>query len=119
MFLRNIPLERCTCFTLITAHLQSRSAGSGHYIDALFTLILQQINEFWLIPVGRLDLYRFATPAIFEVFTKLVLRIQGFFVVKQSTKVIYPRRFEETLRVCLQGSGRSRFRIHVPSNRPQ
>jgi hypothetical protein len=116
---RNIPLEGCTCCTVITVHLQSRSAGSGHYIDALFTLIVQQINEFWLIPVGRLDLYRFATSAIFEVFTALVLRIQGFFVVKQSTRVIYPRRFEETFRFCLQGSGWSRFRIYVPSNRPQ
>jgi hypothetical protein len=66
--------------------LQSRSAGSGHYIDALFTVIVQQINEFWLIPIGRLELYRFATSAILEVFTTLVLRIQGFFVVKLSKK---------------------------------
>ena len=76
-----MPLEACTCVPLIAAHLQSRSAGSGHYIDALFTVIVQQINEFWLIPIGRLELYRFATSAIFEVFTTLVLRIQGFFVV--------------------------------------
>ena len=119
LFLWNMPLEACTCFTLITAHLQSRSAGSGHYIDALFTVIVQQINEFWLIPVGHLDLYRFATSAKFEVFTTLVLRIQGVFVVKLSTRVIYPRRFEGTFRFCLQGSGRSRFRLYVSSNRPQ
>jgi len=117
LFLRNIPLEGCTCFTRITAHLQSRSAGSGHYIDALFTLIVQQINEFWLIHVGRLDLLphlrylRFSQRWCWEWRASLLLsRVPWLFI---------PDVSKRHSAFVFKGQGNQGFRIYVPSNRPQ